>query len=334
MKNILIPLIALLFFSCVQTSHDYVKMEGQIFGTYYHVIYQPIQQTDSLDKGLLKVLNKVDWSLSTYKDTSTISKFNFSELGARTDAMLEKVFLKGQEIYDNSDGAFDMTVAPLVNAWGFGFKKKDSITTELIDSLLLFVGMDKLRLKDAFLEKDRPGIMLDASAIAKGFGVDEAANYLLAQGIKNYMVEIGGEIRAAGLNSKGIPWRVGIDQPTDDKTLLSRELQAILSLSDAALATSGNYRNFYIRKGKKYAHTIDPTTGYPVQHSLLSATIIAPDCMSADAYATACMVMGVKKSYQLIKNLPNVEGYFIYVDHNGNNQVKYTPGFESLIAAE
>lgn len=331
MKHIFILFLALLSLSCQQTSHEYVKIEGQIFGTYYHVIYQPIQQADSLDKGVLQVLKKVDWSLSTYKDTSTISKFNVSEKGSQTDAMLEKVFIKGQEIYRNSDGAFDMTVAPLVNAWGFGFKKKDSITSELIDSLMLFVGMDRVRLKNAYLEKDKPGIMLDASAIAKGFGVDEAADYLLAQGIKNYMVEIGGEIRAAGLNSKGIPWRVGIDRPIDDKAALNRDLQAILSLSSVALATSGNYRNFYTLNGKKYAHTIDPKTGYPVQHSLLSATIIAPDCMTADGYATACMVMGVEKSYELIEKLPNVEGYFIFVDEQGENQVKYTPGFENLI---
>ncbi len=331
MKNIFILFIALLFLSCQQATQEYVKIEGQIFGTYYHVIYEPVQQTDSLDKGVLQVLKNVDWSLSTYKDTSTISKFNFSEKGSRADAMLEKVFLKGQEIYRNSDGAFDMTVAPLVNAWGLGFKKKDSITSELIDSLLLFVGMDRVRLQNGYLEKDKPNIMLDASAIAKGFGVDEAADYLASQGIKNYMVEIGGEIRAAGVNSKHIPWRVGIDKPIDDKVALNHDLQAILSLSSVALATSGNYRNFYTDNGKKYAHTIDPKTGYPVQHSLLSATIIAPDCMTADAYATACMVMGVDKSYELIETLPNAEGYFIYVDEQGENQVKYTTGFENLI---
>lgn len=331
MKHIFILILALLFLSCQQTSHEYVKIEGQIFGTYYHVIYQPIQQTDTLDKGVLQVLKKVDWSLSTYKDTSTISRFNFSTNGSRADAMLEKVFLKGQEIYRNSDGAFDMTVAPLVNAWGFGFKKKDSITSELIDSLLLFVGMNRVRLENGYLEKDNPNTMLDASAIAKGFGVDEAADYLASQGIKNYMVEIGGEIRAAGINNKQIPWRVGIDKPIDDEAALNRDLQAILSLSSVALATSGNYRNFYTLNGKKYAHTIDPKTGYPVQHSLLSATIIAPDCMTADAYATACMVMGVEKSYKLIESLPNIEGYFIYVDEHGENQVKHTTGFENLI---
>lgn len=331
MKSILILFVALLSLSCQQASYDYVKIEGQIFGTYYHVIYQPIEQADSLENGVLQVLKNVDWSLSTYKDTSTISKFNFSEKGFQTDAMMEKVFLKGREIYDNSHGAFDMTVAPLVNAWGFGFKKKDSITSELIDSLLLFVGMDRVRLQNRYLEKDKPGIMLDASAIAKGFGVDAAADYLVSQGIKNYMVEIGGEIRAAGVNSKSIPWRVGIDRPIDDRAALNRDLQAVLSLSNVGLATSGNYRNFYIHNGKKYAHTIDPKTGYPVQHSLLSATILAPDCMTADAYATACMVMGVEKSYELIETLPYIEGYFIYADEQGENQVKYTSGFEKLI---
>ncbi len=331
MKYILIISIAIITFSCQPKSNDYIKIRGPVFGTFYTIIYQPVAEDDSLDKGVMKELTKVDWSLSTYKDTSTISKFNYSDNGTTIDSLMKRVFIKGKEIYQNSNGAFDMTVAPLVNAWGFGFKKQDSITDELIDSLLLIVGMDKVKLKEGFLSKDKPNIMLDASAIAKGFGVDVVADYLTSQGITNYMVEIGGEIRAHGVNHKGIPWRVGIDKPIDDKEPEQRELQDILSISNAALATSGNYRNFYIKDGKKYAHTIDPKSGYPVQHSLLGASIIAQDCMTADAYATACMVMGLGKSMELIEKLPNTEGYFIYVDDNGSNQIRYTSGFERLI---
>ena len=331
MKYILIVSIAIITFSCQPKSNDYIKIRGPVFGTFYTIIYQPVAEDDSLDKGVMKELTKVDWSLSTYKDTSTISKFNYSHNGTTIDSLMKRVFIKGKDIYQNSNGAFDMTVAPLVNAWGFGFKKQDSITDELIDSLLLIVGMDKVKLKEGFLSKDKPNIMLDASAIAKGFGVDVVADYLTSQGITNYMVEIGGEIRAHGVNNKGIPWRVGIDKPIDDKEPEQRELQDILSISNAALATSGNYRNFYIKDGKKYAHTIDPKSGYPVQHSLLGASIIAQDCMTADAYATACMVMGLGKSMELIEKLPNTEGYFIYVDDNGSNQIRYTSGFEQLI---
>ncbi|MGQ1786574.1 MULTISPECIES: FAD:protein FMN transferase [unclassified Saccharicrinis] len=334
MKQILIILLTLVTLSCQTKSYDYVKIEGPIFGTYYHIIYQPVQGNDALDKGVMTALNEVNASLSTYVKTSTISRFNLSEKGAEIDPMMKEVFLSGQEVYKNSKGAFDMTVGPLVNVWGFGFKKKDEVTPELIDSLMPNVGMDMVSLNDDFLNKAKPDIMLDASAIAKGFGVDVAADYLASQGIKNYMVEIGGEIRASGINHKGISWRVGIDKPIDDKAALNRELQAILSLTNVALATSGNYRNFYVKDGKKYAHTIDPKTGYPVQHSVLSASIIAPDCMRADAYATACMVMGLEKGYALIDSLPNTEGYFIYVDESGENQVKYTRGFEKLIIGE
>ncbi len=331
MNKALLSFCLLLIISCKPHTQDYLKMEGMIFGTFYHIIYQPILENDSLNIGVGKELNKVDWALSTFKDTSTISKFNFSEKGCKIDSMMKYVYQSAIEVNQNTNGAFDMTVGPLVNAWGFGFKKKDSITYALIDSLLINVGMSKISLQDDFLVKEKPQIMIDASAIAKGFGVDVVADYLAINGIENYMVEIGGEIRVHGVNNKGIPWRVGIDKPIDDKAAINREIQDVLSLSNVGLATSGNYRNFYIKDGKKYAHTIDPKTGYPVQHSLLSASIIAPECMVADAYATACMVMGVEKSMEVITSLPEVEGYFIYVDEEGNNQTKYTDGFKDYI---
>ncbi len=332
MKNTLLVLfIGITLISCNHQSKDYLKLEGMIFGTYYHIIYEPVKDDDFLDSGIMEVLNKVDWSLSTYKDTSTINKFNYSEGGAEVDSMMKLVYMKGDEVFKHTQGAFDMTVGPLVNAWGFGFKKKDSITSQLIDSLLLNVGMEKVKLENEYLSKTNSATMLDASAIAKGFGVDMAAVYLEENGIQNYMVEIGGEIRVKGISNSGKKWRVGIDKPIDDRAAINRQIQDIISISNISLATSGNYRNFYIRNGKKYAHTIDPHTGYPVQHSLLSASIIAPDCMTADAYATACMVMGLEKSMQLISALPDTEGYFIYVDEKGENQVKFTGGFKDLI---
>ncbi|WP_075601930.1 FAD:protein FMN transferase [Saccharicrinis aurantiacus] len=328
-KLLLVPII-LLFLSCQEQAKEYVKIEGTIFGTYYHIIYQPTQNADLLQP-ISEALNAVDWSLSTYKDTSTISSFNKSASGIEIDSLMKVVYLAGEDVYKHSNGAFDMTVGALVNEWGFGFKKRDNITDEKIQDLLSHVGMHQVSLKDNFLSKTDTAIKLDAAAIAKGFGVDVVANALKDYGISNYMVEIGGEISVGGVNTKGVKWRVGIDKPIDDKLASSRPLQDIISISEVALATSGNYRNFYIEDGKKYAHTISPFTGYPVQHSLLSASIIAPNCMLADAYATACMVMGVEESMQMIENLSDIEAYFIYADADGNNQVKYTSGFEEYI---
>jgi len=334
MKHIFLFFFVIILFSCQPSKHEYIKLEGMIFGTFYHIIYQPIDKKVDYSEGIKASLNKVDWSLSTYKDTSTLSKFNYSVQGIQIDSLMRIVYLAGRKVYINTSGAFDMTVAPIVNAWGFGFKKQDSITPELIDSLLLNVGMDMVSLQANFLHKLKPKIMLDASAIAKGFGVDIVAHYLDMQGVKNYMVEVGGEIRVKGVNNTGINWRVGIDKPIDDPSASTRELQDVISLTNVGLATSGNYRNFYIKNGKKYAHTIDPKTGYPVQHSLLSASIVSPLCMNADAYATACMVMGLNRSMEIIEALPNTEGYFIYVDDRGDNQVKFTSGFGKLIVKD
>ncbi len=334
MKYTLLFVCAILLLSCQNTkknTSDYYKIKGQVFGTFYSIIYESVEGKDSLNVEVLNELDKVNNSLSPYVKSSTISKFNYSDSGSEIDSMMAIVIKEAFNVYKNSDGAFDITVAPLVNAWGFGFKNKDSISGVLIDSLLLNIGMDKIHLEGSFLSKTRPGIMLDASSIAKGFGVDVAANYLESQGVKNYLVDIGGEIRAKGVNNEGVDWTIGIDKPIDDKAAINRELEAILSFNEGGLATSGNYRNFYYKNGKKYAHTIDPHSGYPVQHSLLSASIVADDCMVADAYATACMVMGVEKSMQIIDGIPGLEGYFIYADKDGDNKVIYTPGFKKYL---
>lgn len=328
-KLLFIPLV-LLFLSCQEQPKEYIKIEGTIFGTYYHIIYQPGVKANLVNP-ITEALNKVDWSLSTYKDTSTISRFNNSEKGIVIDSLMKVVYIAGVDVYNNSNGAFDMTVGALVNEWGFGFKKRDSISDDKIKELLSHVGMNQVSLNGNQLLKKDSQIRLDAAAIAKGFGVDVVADVLKANGITNYMVEIGGEICVGGVNSKGVKWRVGIDKPIDDKLASSRPLQDIISISEVGLATSGNYRNFYIKDGKKYAHTISPFTGYPVQHSLLSASIIAPNCMLADAYATACMVMGVDESMKMIEKLDGIEAYFIYADSEGNNQVKYTSGFQQYI---
>ncbi len=323
-------LLASLLLQGCQKPPEWFKEEGQIFGTTYHLVYQSPHGI-SLHRQVLLSLDSVNQSLSTYLPGSVISQFNTSDKGVVTDDFFRIVFRKAQEVTDDTGGAFDMTVAPLVNAWGFGFTNKQTITPEIIDSLKALVGMQYVELRGDSVIRHRPGVMLDASAIAKGFGVDVAGAALAAQGCTNYMVEIGGEVVASGHNPKGKKWRIGIDKPLDDPMVLDRQLQLIVEITDRAMATSGNYRHFYIDEtGKKRAHTINPATGRPVEQSLLSATIIAGDCMTADAYATACMVLGVEKSRELMEKHPNMDGCFIY-DSSEGIQVAWTEGFDKYI---
>lgn len=326
MRFLLFAFIVLLLFpSCQQ--NVYQHNEGKVFGTYYHIVYA--SKVD-LESEIKLVLDSFSHSLSTYDSVSIISRINQNR-EFKTDSFFRTVFRRSEEISLLTDGAFDITVAPLVNVWGFGFSKMGDVNEHLIDSLRSFVGMNRVRLRNEVVQKDLPGIMLDASAIAKGYSADVVANYLKQKGVSNLMVEIGGEVATAGVNPKGSKWKLGVDKPYDDPAVLKRELEMVVALSGEALATSGNYRNFYMKDGKKYAHTIDPKTGYPVDHSLLSASIVAKDCMSADAFATACMVLGVEKSMQLIESLPSLEGCFIFHTDSGN-QVSMTSGFHRYIA--
>jgi len=326
MRLLLIALSALFLFSGCQ-QNVYQHNEGKIFGTYYHIVYA--SKVD-LEPEIKMVLDSFSHSLSTYDSISIISRINQNR-EFKTDSFFRTVFRRSEEVSLLTNDAFDITVAPLVNAWGFGFSKMEEISDHLIDSLLNFVGMDKVHLLNEMIQKDLSGVMLDASAIAKGYSADVVADCLKKRGVSNFMVEIGGEVVTSGLNPKQTKWKLGVDKPFDDPAVLKRELEMVVALSGEALATSGNYRNFYMKGGKKYAHTIDPKTGYPVDHSLLSASIVATDCMSADAFATACMVLGVEKSMQLIESLPNLEGCFIFHTDSGN-QVSMTSGFHNYIA--
>jgi thiamine biosynthesis lipoprotein len=236
------------------------------------------------------------------------------------------------EISKLTDGAFDLTVAPVVNAWGFGFDESKKADSALIDSLMHFVGYEKVVLKNKKIIKQFTGTMLDASAVAKGQGVDVAANYLEKQGIQNYMVEIGGEVRVKGINASGSLWKIGIDKPIEDPTASNRELQDVILLTNKSMATSGNYRQFYEKDGVIYSHTINPKTGYPARNSLLSTSVIADDCMTADAFATAFMVMGIDKSIALSKELDYLDVYFIYADSLNTLQVYASEPFKNLIA--
>lgn len=295
--------------------------EGSIFGTTYHIKYEAPQE---LDEAIREELQRVDNSLSVFNKESTISKVNAGQ-SQRTDAMLYEVVAKAQQISEVTRGAFDITVMPLVNAWGFGFKKGALPSAAQVDSLRALTGYQRVKLtSDSMLVKEDARMMVDCGAIAKGYAVDRIARLLREAGVRNYMVEIGGEVVTKGRNPEGHPWQIGVSKPAEGSSPQGGELQTVLSLENAALATSGNYRNFYERDGKKYAHTIDPRTGYPVQHSLLSATVIAPDCATADAYATAFMVLGLDSARHILADHKELKAYLIYADAQGNLQVDAT----------
>ncbi len=332
MKYLLVfILIAALPISC-QNKKVYISNEGYIYGTTYHITYESSKGED-LQVEIEEEMNKLNYSLSTFDSSSVISKVNKNE-EVKLDHYFLTVFNKAMEISEKTDGAFDITVAPMVNAWGFGFKNKEKITDKLIDSLKNITGYKKIRLEEGKIIKDHPKTMLDGSAIAKGFACDVVGNFLKNKGCRNYMVEIGGEVVARGINKKGKAWSIGISKPDDYNFFANQKLKAIVKLPERALATSGNYRNFYVEDGKKYAHTIDPKTGYPVQHSLLSTTVLADNCMTADAYATAFMVMGLDESIKLSETVPEIDVYFIYANEKGNYKTYISPGFKKLLVKE
>lgn len=254
---------------------------------------------------------KVDNSLSSFNKNSIISKINRNE-NVECDSMFIEVYKKALMISKETNGAFDITVAPLVNAYGFGYKKmKSSIN---IDSLMQYVGYEKLNLVNNKIIKSNQNIQLITSAIAKGYGVDVVARFLEKKGITNYLVEIGGETRCLGNSENHSKWRIGIDKPIDDVTAQNRKIEDVIEMNSGSLATSGNYRNYYIKDGVKYAHTIDPRTGESVTHTVLSVSIKAKACMDADAYATAFMVLGLDSSKKIIDANNNIEALIIYAE--------------------
>ncbi len=300
---------------------------GEIFYTYFHIKYE---YTRSVKEEIMEALQKFDQSLNPFKEGSIINKVN-NNTPVTLDTLFTEVFEKSMEISRKTDGMFDITASPFINAWGFGFKDMDNVTPEKIDSMKAFVGYNKIRIEDGIIVKDDPRVQINTSAIAKGYSCDIVADVLQEFGITNYMVEIGGEITMRGTNEKGDCWRIGIDKPTDDSLAMQRELQLILSICDKAVATSGNYRNYYVKDGVKYSHTIDPHTGYPSEQNILGATIIADDCMTADAYATAFMAMGVEKSVKVATTIPGLHYYFIYVKPGGEITNMFSDDFEQFM---
>ncbi len=309
-----LPLLTLLVVGTIliirqQRNMPYQHDTGFIFGTVYNVTYQSDRHLKAEIEAALK---QVDDEFSMFNDSSTVSRFNRGEQ-PRQSKMYQEVLKLAQTVSRETDGAFDITVAPLVNAWGFGFKHEQMPTDRQVDSLL------KIRSQ------------YDFSAIAKGYGSDVVARLLRRHDVQNFMVEIGGEVVVQGLSAKQQPWRIGVTKPADDSLSVGGELQTVLNITDVAMATSGNYRNFYYKEGVKYAHTIDPKTGYPVQHSLLSATVLARDCAVADAYATAFMVLGVEKAKAVLERHPELMAYFIYAQPDSTNAVWFSPALKAKI---
>lgn len=332
-KSIFILLLSIGLFSCNQgkqnkENYTYQFNQGEIFHTSYHIKYAFDR---SLESEILAELERFEQSLNPFRENTIITNINNNVPGVKPDSMFMEVFNKAMEVSRISEGKFDITVSPLINAWGFGFKNMDSITPEIIDSMKEFVGYEKIKIDaDGNVTKTDPRVQVNTSAISKGYSCDLVARLLDSYGVENYMVEIGGEVVAKGVNDKGECWRIGVDKPLDDSTGIQHELQTILSICDKSLATSGNYRNYYVKNGKKYAHTIDPITGYPSENDMLGATVIADDCMTADAFATAFMASGLQKSEEIAKNIPGLYYYFIYTKPDGSVGAHYSDGFEEF----
>jgi len=288
---------------------QYFHNQGNIFGTYYNIRYEG---TEDLHEVIKQRLQEFDNSLSMFNEESIISKINRND-SVVTDSLFEAMYTEAYTISELSNGAFDITIRPLVNAWGFGTNKRNSeeIDKSRLDSLKKIVGYKKTSLKAHRLYKEDDRITLEASAIAKGFACDIIADLLRKNDCKNLLVDIGGEVVAQGINVKGHPWRVGISRPTIDAMGMEKELQEIIESSNLCMATSGNYLQYYFVDGERRSHTIDPRTGYPVDHSLLSATVTASSCMRADALATACMVLGQNDALNMIDGIQDAACYLI-----------------------
>ena len=305
----------LIFFSCSSEKNNKVLVTntGETQGTFYHIKYL-IKDGVNLQPRIENILSSVDSSLSTYVPYSLISKINYRQDNI-VDSLFETVFNCAQLVHKQTEGAFDCSIAPLVNAWGFGFEKKQNLDSLKIKKILKNIGFDKIYIKNDSLNIPK-NMMIDFNALAQGFTVDLIAKFLDDNSITDYLIEIGGELKSKGSNASDKIWRVGVDKPIDEIDLQDR-FQFIMKLDNKAIATSGNYRKYFEEDGKKYSHTISPFNGYPVMNNFLSVSVIHDDCMLADAYATAFMVMGKSKTLKFLDNFPEIEAYIVYTDKNG-----------------
>ena len=325
------------FFGCEKTSPQ-LELTGSTMGTYYRVLLiEP--ENGSLDSARLhsdieRTLKSLNASLSTWIPNSEISLFNKStstEPVTVSDGFYKNLQV-AQEISEETNGIFDVTIMPLVNLWGFGWKgvPKEEVNQKVIDSVMTFVGYKKLHLlENNQIKKDHPKLQIDVASLAKGYGVDEVAKCVSGYGVDRFLVEIGGEMVTRGLNSKQQKWRAGVEKP-DLNQPYAKSIQQILQITDKAFATSGNYRRFYELNGKKYAHTMNPKTGRPAQTSIASVTVIANDCMTADALATMLMAMDIDKGLTWVNSKKDIEALFILHEKEGFTEI-YSDGFKQYI---
>ena len=325
--------IGMLFFaSCADAPQNYrIDYVGGALGTSYSII-TITESPMELQKDIDSVFTVINKSLSTYIPNSDISRINNGDSTVVVDKMFREVFQLSKEVYTETNGFFDPTVGTLVNAWGFGPERQIALDSAKVDSLLNFVGFDKVALSpENKLERANPNIFLDFNAIAKGYSIDRLAAMLDGKHIENYLIEVGGELVGKGRNTlKEKQWVVGIDDPEMN---VGRESKLLLTLEDKALASSGNYRKYRIDEttGKKYVHTINPKTGFTQNSNTLAVTILANDCATADAYATAFMAMDLSEAFKLITKNENLEAYIVYLDENGQTQEFLTKGFKAVV---
>ena len=302
-----------------------ITYTGYAQGSTFSIKYYATSDSAKLNHGIDSILSEINHTASNYDPNSIISKVN-SNQDIELNSDFIKIFNKSMEVSDSTNGCFDITVGNLVRRWGFGFKTKSLPTKQEVDDLLKYVGYKNLSIKNNRFIKKYPETSIDYNAIAQGYTVDLVAEFFLQKGCSNFIVEIGGEVRANGLKQGEKPWVVGIEKPAPNDSS-EQAIQLKIPLKNQSISTSGNYRKYFIKDGVKYSHTIDPKTGYPVHHSLLSVSIVADDCTTADAYATAFMVMGIDRSKEFLKQHPRIEAYFIYSDSLNKNQVYFTPNF-------
>ena len=329
--NILLWVVSGLMINCSGDNDQFFSFTGFTQGTTYSVVCETLPDASPAEvkNGVEMLLEQFDYSFSTYNPNSLISAIN-NNRDTVVNAPFKAVFERAREVWEMTDGLFDITAGPLVNAWGFGPDTVKQFDEAHLDSLMELVGMEKVTIANGKVMKNNPAMFLDMNAIAKGYSVDLLSRYLESIGASNYLVEVGGEIYASGRRESRF-WRVGIDRPRDNNMMAGSDLQAVIELENQALATSGNYRRFYEEGGVKYSHTIDPSTGYPARHTLLSATIVTGDCMTADAFATACMVGGLEKAVEIINRYSFLEGYLVYSDDNGNFLVWMSEALRKMI---
>jgi thiamine biosynthesis lipoprotein len=354
----LLVAILALFAACQPDNKpaSYRTVEGKTMGTYFKVTYQ-----DSLDRDFFKAIDsmlvQINHEISTYEPNSTISQFNQatssydlgmdfkayslcvanpSQCGTVKNYHFFKNLMAARVANQQTNKAFDPTIMPLVNYWGFGYtpqKAVDKVDSLKVDSLLQFVGFEKVVQADSgglvVLKKSLPGVQLDFGGSGQGYGIDAVATFLELHGIKNYLVDIGGESRARGKNPKGDWWTIGINTPKPEAELT--DFTRIIKLENKSVSTSGNYRNFHEVNGGKYSHIIDPRTGYPKQSNLLSVSVFAENCLEPDVLATGFMVLGLDEAFELASQMKGIEAMFIYSDDKGNLQVKQTPGVAGML---